>query len=668
MYYKLAIKNVKKSFKNYAIYFLTLAFAVCIFYSFNSLNSQNAIFEMKASQADYAELMNRVIYIVSLFVSVILAELVAYATNFLINRRKKEFGIYMTLGMKRSKMLSIVFFETLIIGCLSLVVGLLLGIAASQGLSIMLEKMFVVEMSKYRFTFSFDAMIKTLQYFAIMYAFSMIINMVKVSKYKLIDLIYGAKKSEEVKIKNIYVSCILFVASIASLSTSYYFIEKCNLDYTDIRFPVSIILGIVGTATFFYSISAIILFVTEKNKNTYLNGLNIFTIRQITSKFNTNFLSMTTICLMLFVTIGTLSTGLGFKNSFDNSVQMKTTFDASMSVYRKDGPLNVSVSDVLKDYGYNLGENEDYITFNLYMVKADVNKFFKEYLSKYAYLLTGDEAIDGVEAIKLSDINKVRKIQGKDPISLKDDEVRVMISTEVFKNEIDKFLSKEDVIKIQDNDYNLYSEIYNENFQTESQGDIVFGLIIPDELAESAEVEAEIVNMNFKGANKEAAKQQIIEIFKTTNNYDVSDRGYYIYDATKDAVIEDHRGLSTVVLFLAMYLGIIFLLASVAVLALQQLSHCNDSVERYEALKRIGAGRIMINRSIFIQVLIFFMLPLSLAVVHSIIGIDVVSRYVSMFGPINIFNTSLMTAVIMLIVYGGYFYATYRGYKSVIEN
>ncbi|WP_305085732.1 FtsX-like permease family protein, partial [uncultured Clostridium sp.] len=221
MYSKIAINNVKKSFKDYTIYFLTIAFAVCIFYSFNSIDAQKAVLDMSKSQAEYMTVVTTLISYVSVFVSFILGGLILYANNFLIKKRKKELGIYMTLGMKKSKISKILLSETLIVGSLSLVAGLLLGMLLSQGLSLFTAKLFEVDMTEFKFIISFGAIGKTILYFAIIFGMLMIFNTTVVSKYKLIDLLTAGRKNEEVKIKNPIVSSIIFIVSMAILIGAY---------------------------------------------------------------------------------------------------------------------------------------------------------------------------------------------------------------------------------------------------------------------------------------------------------------------------------------------------------------------------------------------------------------------------------------------------------------
>ena len=202
MLFKLSIKNMRKSFKDYAIYFLTLVLGVAIFYMFNSLDSQQAMINVTSSTREMIKLMVRMLELVSVFVAIVLGLLIVYANNFLINRRKKEFGIYMTLGMGKRQISKIILFETILVGILSLIAGIVIGIFASQFMSVLVAKLFQADLTKFEFVFSKDACIKTCIYFAVMYFAVMIFNTITISRYKLINLLTAIKKNEKVKIKN----------------------------------------------------------------------------------------------------------------------------------------------------------------------------------------------------------------------------------------------------------------------------------------------------------------------------------------------------------------------------------------------------------------------------------------------------------------------------------
>lgn len=221
MYFKLAFENVRKSFKIYRIYFLTMVLAVSIFYSFNSIESQQAILDLSKSKESYIDLLINSMEIISIFVSFILGGLILYANNFLIKKRKKELGIYRTLGMSNLKISQVIVAETIIVGVLSLVVGLLIGLVLSQGLSAFASKLFEVDMSKYKFIISSSAIQKTIVYFGIIFLIVMIFNVITISRYKIIDLVNANKKVENIKFKNPIVYVITFLISTCLLLTSY---------------------------------------------------------------------------------------------------------------------------------------------------------------------------------------------------------------------------------------------------------------------------------------------------------------------------------------------------------------------------------------------------------------------------------------------------------------
>ena len=222
MLFKLSIKNIARSIKDYAIYFFTLILGVAIFYIFNAIESQTVMMNVSSSTYEIIDLMNSMLSGVSVFVAFILGFLIIYANRFLMKRRNKEFGIYLTLGMSKRKISLILFFETLIVGCISLVVGLVLGTALSQVMSLLVANMFEAKMTEFEFVFSSSACIKTLIYFSVMYILVMIFNTYNVSRCKLIDLLNANKKSEKVKLKNPWLCIIVFIVSVCALGYAYW--------------------------------------------------------------------------------------------------------------------------------------------------------------------------------------------------------------------------------------------------------------------------------------------------------------------------------------------------------------------------------------------------------------------------------------------------------------
>ena len=285
MLFKLSLKNIKKSFKDYAIYFLTLVLGIAIFYMFNSLDSQQAMLQVSQSTKDIITLMINMLGLVSVFVAVILALLIVYANNFIVNRRKKEFGIYMTLGMGKRQISKIILLETIFIGIISLAVGILVGVLGAQFMSILVAKLFEADMSEFTFVFSKTACIKTCVYFAIMYLVVIIFNTITISKYKLINLLTANKKNETVKIKNPIICIIVFLISIVILAYDYYKVTGGvkTLSTVDKLTPI-ILSGIVATILFFWSLSGFILKIVQTRKKVYYKDANMFVLRQLNNK------------------------------------------------------------------------------------------------------------------------------------------------------------------------------------------------------------------------------------------------------------------------------------------------------------------------------------------------------------------------------------------------
>lgn len=661
MYSKIAFKNVKKSFKDYTIYFFTLMLAVCIFYTFNSIESQKAMSELTSSGESYVEILSKVISYVSVFIAFILGSLILYANNFLVKKRNKELGIYMTLGMSKNKISKILILETIIVGILSLISGLILGLIFSQGLSILVVKLFGLKMSTYSFVISGKAMIKTVLYFGIMFLLVMIFNSFVISKYKIIDLLTVGRKTEEVKFKSNIVYLITFILCVISLVTAYKLILEVGLlGIKDKKFLISILLGVVGTFLFFFSLSGFILYIVKKNKKIYFKGLNIFIVKQINSKVNTNFISMSVICLMLFMTIGMLSTGFSFKNAIESGLKDSTPYDASANLYIDEGEKANDIQKSLEYIGVKFNKEDKVVYYDLY---TD-NKTISEALNLNANMRSL------MNYMKLSDYNKIRALDNQNAIELNKDEVLITSNYANTLEAIQNYVKNNDSIKIENKSYKIKDKkVIEENLKTDFMKDNMITVIVNDDICDNMTLVSSNVNVNFVGEGKEKRESDFtnkIYSYKTTDtDYD---KIGFVLGASRTEIYESNKGMTTVVLFIGIYIGIVFLISSMAVLALQQLSEASDSIDRYKSLKRLGASEKDINKTIFIQTLVYFSLPVILAFIHSVIGIKVANDFVSVYNKPDIMGSSLITAVIFMIVYIIYFYITYSGYKNIVKN
>lgn len=676
MYFKIALNNVRKSFKDYSIYFLTLTLGVCIFYAFNSIGDQKAFLELGKRQAEYIKVLQRLISGISVFISCVLGGLILYANNFLVKKRKKELGIYMTLGMGKNKISKILTYETALVGIISLVVGLGIGIIVSQGISAFASKLFEVSLSNYKFLLSTDAILKTVLYFGIIFILVMIFNTFVISKYKLIDMLTAAKKNEDIKIKNPILTAIIFFISLGLLGVAYKLVIKVGLNPTDRMFLVSIVLGILGTLLLFFSLAGFVLYVLQRNKNVYLKGLNIFVLRQMNSKINTNFLSMTVICLMLFLTISTLATGLSFKNALEKGLENTTPFDASATYYIDEDSKIKTAEESIKELGFKFNPEDKIVSYNEYKLeKTNLESLLnKNAEGKNIKDIVEAMTYKGTNAISISSYNDIRALSGEKSVSLANNEVLISSNLGEVENTLKNIIKNNDKIEIDGKEYKIANnaligegKVIKEAFESTGMTNNFFTLIVPDNMVSNLKPIANKININFpKNSNEEERVQKLFNEYRD-GVVDSSKYGF-VNGYTRARIYEDNNGMTNIVLFIGIYLGVIFLISSTAVLALQQLSEASDSIDRYKSLRRIGVSQKMINKSIFTQVSIYFGLPLVVALVHSVVAIKVVNGFLTMFNRPDIGVSSLVTALIMVIVYGGYFYATYTGYKSTVKN
>jgi putative ABC transport system permease protein len=677
MFSKLALKNVTKSIKDYTIYFLTMTFGVCLFYMFNSIDSQAAMMQLSTSQYESMKMLTQAMAYVSVFISVILGFLIVYANQFLIKRRKKELGIYMTLGMEKRKISHIVIIETFFIGVFALAIGLIVGIFGAQGLSVVTAKMFEVNLKAFQFTFSMNAFYKTLLYFGIIFLIVMFFNTISISKLKLIDLLTAGKKNESLKIKKLWISVTLFLVSVVCLGIAYYCITKNGMLYMNAMFTTSIVLGCIGTLLFFLSLSGFLLRVVQTNKRLYFKNMNMFVLRQINSKINTTFVSMSVICVMLLITIGTLSTGMGLADVLSKSMKSSTPYDITFSYEYEKGDNNRQVRDIvgmMANDKIDLGRYaKEYAQISYYAsdikygdLKLDLSSLRSDY---------GDEVVDRgnqqpIPIIPVTDYNRAAKMQGKPQLVLKENEYAVNCTLYQFQPAIDAFLNNGGKIALNGNQLvNAEKTSLQTALQTSMSPSDSGTLIVPDAMVKGLTLSGEALNANYKaGINEEEFLGRLQTLY---NKVDIKSRKIdapYDMEISKTKISEQGAGLKTVVSYLAIYIGLVFLITSAAVLALQQLSEASDNAERYGLLKKLGAEERMVNHALFTQIAIYFFLPLSLAIVHSIVGIKVANNVVQVLGHLDIMGNTFFTAAIFLVIYGGYFLATYFGSKSMIQQ
>lgn len=684
MLFKISLKNIRKSLKDYTVYFFTLILGVAIFYVFNAIDSQSVMLDVRANVMDIIKLMNDILSGVSVFVSCILGFLIIYASRFLIKRRNKEFGIYLTLGMSKRKISVILFFETLLIGIVSLVAGLVIGTILSQFMSVIVANMFDADMTKFKFIFSMKACVKTLIYFAIMYVLVMIFNTFSISRCKLIDLLNAGKKTEKVTMKNPVVCAIVFVIGVGILSYAYWMVTRGVKSINIInKIGIPIALGCVATFLIFWSVSGFMIRIFTSIKSVYYKGVNSFVLRQFCSKINTTVFSTTVICIILFITISVLSAALSMKDSLSKDldsmcpvdVQLaKYSYDAMSEAYATSQNMNEKDREMLEDSKLSIIETLNNSGF-------DAQKYFKDVVEYNIYNtgLTVKDTIGDINTddyqfmadtimpvMTIGDYNSVARLYGNSTYELNDDEYIIVAD---YKNMVmirNQALKKGITLSVNGKEYKpRYSECMDGFVQIGVQNMNDGILVVPDNAVKPQQVRNMGLSADYRADTKE--ERYFIETQLDNLMKNISFKKSFISWNSRIDLAESSVGLGALVTFIALYLGIIFLISSAAILALRELSDSADNKERYGMLRKLGVDERMIDMALFKQIGIFFAFPLILALIHSVFGIKFINIILATMGMSSMAASIGLTLAFVAVIYGGYFLITYLCSRSIIR-
>lgn len=729
MYFKLSVRNIRRSVRDYAIYFVTLVFGVAVFYAFNSIGSQQILFDIEeSSSASMFELTQDLLSMSSVFIALVLGFLIVYANRFLIRRRKHEFGIYLTLGMSPAEISRIVLYETVLVGLVSLAVGLICGIVVSQALSFVTAALFNITMSHYQFVFSPTALFVTLGCFVAIYAVVALFNLLTVRRYKLIDLLSAASKNEKMSVRNPWVCLVAFIIAIGIIAAAYWQLNENGLVYVDDQFFLATVLMLIGTLILFWSLAGFVIAVLTRLRGVYLRGLVAFTVRQIASKVNTAFASLWVICIMLFFSITTFSTGMGLIEVFCGNIEEASPYDASLraDVYYAEATdivhpdstdpsertqaMQAEYPDIYADgeaYGWNMeAKLRDIMsTWDDFVARAVQIDTWETPGVTYAPLIDAAESqgydtssstvlnFDTVRAtnlkvVSLSQINAALEMLGKDAVELDEGHFLIANNMDVV-DELARDIIKSGVsVDVLGRSLAVGDEILDIQLSDNAMAATSLVIVVPDSVVEDLRSAGAIpltsyLNLEYvtAGAEGDEALAEALTQALPLEGAEGLDDGYAhaddtynrsLWPVTSTYTFEEMNaqsgGLRMMITYLALYIGFIFLIATAAVLAIQQLSEAADSQPRYALLSRLGCDRRSLSLSLFAQVLIYFLAPLVVAVCHSACAIKVLSDvlFTALGTPVT--EPILMAAGFTLVIYGGYMLITYFASRSILKQ
>ena len=671
MLFRLSLKNLKKSIRDYSIYFFTLILGVSIFYLFNSIGAQTAMMELSKTKADSIDMLKTVISSMSVMVSFILGFLIVYASRFLIRKRKKEFGVYLTLGMRKGDISKILLAETAVIGALSLGVGLVIGILLSQFMSLFVAGMFEADMSRFVFVVSPEAVLKTILYFVIIYLVVIIMNTFIVARAKLIDLFNADRMQEKIKLKNPILCAVLFLAACVMLGTAYYNVTvNSETLQSEFEVIVQIVLGIVGTFLIFWSVSGFVLEMLKKVSGIYHRRLNSFILSETGAQINTAVVAGSVICLLLFVTICALSSAFALKSYREGRMEYLAPVSLCLDRETTDGKTE---GEVLEEKGFDMAALDVGAEFCTYetdtVTEGTLLGSYMDHLKENGF--SEEYAAQPVEIIRLSDYNRAARLYGFDPVSLGEDEYAISSD---YPNTVDYYnegLKVNDTIEIHGRTLTAaYGECVKGYIRMRYSESNMGLVIVPDdvEFAEGERYASLLIADYAEGYDTDEFRS-----YMDDGEFEALVSGRedepVMYISTQSDIYDDSIGSSAMVIFIALYLGFVFIISGAAILALKEMSDAIDSRHKYEILRRLGVAEKEQDRALLIQMGIFFGFPLILAVIHSIFGIQVCSQMMmGAFSSADLGTTLGLTAGMIVVIYGGYFLVSYLCCRRVVHE
>lgn len=735
MLMKLALRNVRRSVRDYAVYFVTLTLGVAVFYAFNAIGDSRVLFEAQegaenmflASGASVFDILAQVMTYFSIVVAVVLGFLVLYANRFVVRARKKEFGTYLLLGMSPRQVSSVVLTETLIVGVLALAVGLGLGFLISQAIAFATAGLIGVAISDYHLLFSIHSAQLTLGCFALIFVVVALFNAVQISRCKLATLLSANSRNERMPVRNPLICLIVFVLSCLILAKAYAELNIDGLVYFGEHFRIATLLMLVGTLGLFWSASGFFILLIQRLRGVYFKGLAMFTMRQIATKVNTAFVSLWAVSVLLFFSIVVFSTGFSLASVLSDQLEENTQFDVSIRAslmaldtfdmeavpagqYGGEDEKAAAIeetkaqrNEICRLWQENGGSTAAYLKslipdwdervtnsaqVDTWLANDLTNKQLADACGFTLDQIGSDEssnmADEGVQYVSLSQFNAARQLAGEKPTELAADEYLVDNTVDKSAKYAQALGQKGRTITVDGHELTASGQVVSQSLQVSSMSCLLAVLVVPDELAADRFAAGDLpylseLNVNLASDSQEQAMEDMMaeygkaaplseELAEKGWTYDPGAWPVSYYD-TSESVVADSMGLTLLLVYLALYIGFIFLMTTAAVLSVQQLSEVADSIPRYRLLAQLGCDRGMVLRSLRTQVGIYFGAPLLVAGCHSACAISVLyENLLSIWGASAVASTLAVGVALVIAVYAIYLVSTYLVARSAVAS
>lgn len=724
---KLAWGNVRRAGRDYLVYLLTLTLGVTVFYAFNTISMQVDIAGI--DEEGLAQVMGSILGDLTYFLAGVMAFLMVYANNFIMKRRKKEFGLYQVLGMGRGRVATIMALETVIVSVVAFVAGIVLGVGLSQLMTFFTASLFKTQIANFHFFFSVHAFNLTLACMLVMFVLTLLLNLRAVRRTKLIELMGAERRNESIKTRNPWIAIAIFAVGVVLVGVAYYRLLRDGfpLTATDSKlqeamnqFGITTAMVTVGTFALFWGLSGMLIKLLQSLRGVYWRGLNMFTVRQLAAKVNTVCFSMGVIAMLLFLAITSVTCGMSIANVMNENLERYNPVDVSQTYvyYTPDtldyykgykGYVNPSEADrmVLADTTVDLypawhgkgksADNNDetgkkvdiadvagehvqidsYLSYpfggsNPSVTPSEMCKIMGEKLPKAFGGSNADTM--GLFVTPASQYNKLRQMMGEEPVHIGRDQY--LLTCDMGGELVDlytKYMAGGHTLTLGGHELKPATDKSDEDtaaIANSAMGSNPGTVVVADELLSQLNLQpySSSLLVNYKqGMDTTEADESIKYTVLDNLLVDGKEPGSWGIFITRSEMYTQAAQMNGLISYLAIYIGFVLVVACAAILSIQQLSNVADGSRSYRVLAQIGCEDRQIRHSVMAQQAVFFLFPLAVGLAHSFVALKVIIELVSIFGNMSIGGTVGLTCAIFLAAYGGYFLVTYLMSAGMVQ-
>lgn len=724
---KLAWGNVRRAGRDYLVYLLTLTLGVTVFYAFNTISMQVDIAGI--DEEGLAQVMGSMLGDLTYFLAGVMAFLMVYANNFIMKRRKKEFGLYQVLGMGRGRVATIMALETVIVSVVAFVAGIVLGVGLSQLMTFFTASLFKTQIANFHFFFSVHAFNLTLACMLVMFVLTLLLNLRAVRRTKLIELMGAERRNESIKTRNPWIAIAIFAVGVVLVGVAYYRLLRDGfpLTATDSKlqeamnqFGITTAMVTVGTFALFWGLSGMLIKLLQSLHGVYWRGLNMFTVRQLAAKVNTVCFSMGVIAMLLFLAITSVTCGMSIANVMNENLERYNPVDVSQTYvyYTPDtldyykgykGYVNPSEADrmVLADTTVDLypawhgkgksADNNDetgkkvdiadvagehvqidsYLSYpfggsNPSVTPSEMCKIMGEKLPKAFGGSNADTM--GLFVTPASQYNKLRQMMGEEPVHIGRDQY--LLTCDMGGELVDlytKYMAGGHTLTLGGHELKPATDKSDEDtaaIANSAMGSNPGTVVVADELLSQLNLQpySSSLLVNYKqGMDTTEADESIKNTVLDNLLVDGKEPGSWGIFITRSEMYTQAAQMNGLISYLAIYIGFVLVVACAAILSIQQLSNVADGSRSYRVLAQIGCDDRQIRHSVMAQQAVFFLFPLAVGLAHSFVALKVIIELVSIFGNMSIGGTVGLTCAIFLAAYGGYFLVTYLMSAGMVQ-